>query len=194
MKILFGIWHPAHVHLFKNTINELKKQGHEIKIIARDKDITIELLDKLNYNYEVISPHKKSLISKFLDFFIRWKETYYLCLKFKPDVAVGVADLYFSQIGKFLGFKSLVLTDTEHVKLDKYLVFPFADCILTPKTFKRHISSSQIKYDSYHELAYLHPNYFTPDINVLEELGISKGEQFVIFRFVSWDAAHDIGT
>ena len=57
-------------------------------------------------------------------------------------MAVGVADLYFSQIGKFLGFKSMVLTDTEHVKLDKYLVFPFADSILTPKAFNRYISSN----------------------------------------------------
>ncbi|MDO9537119.1 MAG: hypothetical protein Q7J68_02245 [Thermoplasmata archaeon] len=46
MKVLFDMGHPAHVHLlqpgwlFKNTIWELEKQGHAVKVTARDKDVT----------------------------------------------------------------------------------------------------------------------------------------------------------
>ena len=43
------------------------------------------------------------------------------------------------------------------------------------------------------ELCYLHPNYFTPDPHVLNMLGVKRNEKYVILRFVSWDASHDIG-
>ena len=45
MKILFDMGHPAHVHFFKNTIWELEKKGHQVKVTARDKDVTIALLE-----------------------------------------------------------------------------------------------------------------------------------------------------
>jgi predicted glycosyltransferase len=43
------------------------------------------------------------------------------------------------------------------------------------------------------ELAYLHPNYYKPDPSILEILGVTESEKFVIVRFVSWSAAHDFG-
>jgi hypothetical protein len=55
------------------------------------------------------------------------------------------------------------------------------------------LGKKQIRYNGYHELAYLHPNYFTPDPAVLEELGLEEGNPFIILRFVSWGASHDIG-
>ena len=51
----------------------------------------------------------------------------------------------------------------------------------------------QIRYDGYHELAYLHPNYFTPNPAVLDEIGLGEGDTFIILRFVSWTASHDVG-
>jgi predicted glycosyltransferase len=36
MKVLIDMGHPAHVHFFKNTIWELEKRGHEVKVTARD--------------------------------------------------------------------------------------------------------------------------------------------------------------
>jgi predicted glycosyltransferase len=43
------------------------------------------------------------------------------------------------------------------------------------------------------ELAYLHPNYFTPDESIFEYLQVSRDEKYVVMRFVSWGASHDIG-
>lgn len=50
-----------------------------------------------------------------------------------------------------------------------------------------------IKYSGYHELAYLHPKRFSPDKSILKELGVEEGEKYVIIRFVSWNASHDMG-
>ena len=54
MKFLIGIYHPAHFHFFKNIIYSLKKKGHEVRVIARDKEITKRLLSKSNIDYEII--------------------------------------------------------------------------------------------------------------------------------------------
>ena len=43
------------------------------------------------------------------------------------------------------------------------------------------------------ELAYLHPRYFTPDPSIRELLGVREGEKYVILRFISWKANHEIG-
>jgi len=43
------------------------------------------------------------------------------------------------------------------------------------------------------ELCYLHPKYFKPDINVLFQLKVKESEPFILLRFVSWSANHDLG-
>lgn len=42
-------------------------------------------------------------------------------------------------------------------------------------------------------MAYLHPAYFSPNPEVLKGLGVKSGEPFVILRFISWGAHHDVG-
>ena len=185
-----GIGHPAAVHFFKYFINDLKNKNHEVFIAAREKEITYYLLDKLNIKYHRISFHQKTIIKKLIDYFIRWARTYRLCKKLKPDIAIGVGDFYLPQIGKLQGFPSIVITDTEHVKHDSFLT---ASHILTPTCYKKDIGKKHIKYNSYNELAYLHKKYFTPDPNIYDILGIRTDERFVIMRFVSRTAVHDIG-
>ena len=45
----------------------------------------------------------------------------------------------------------------------------------------------------YHELAYLHPNHFTPDPKIVEAYGIDTSKPYFIFRFSSLNAYHDLG-
>jgi predicted glycosyltransferase len=65
---------------------------------------------------------------------------------------------------------------------------------MTPSCFKRKIDPKKhITFNGYFQLAYLHPNYFKPDTMVLDDLGLSKDDKFILMRLVSWDASHDIG-
>jgi hypothetical protein len=73
------------------------------------------------------------------------------------------------------------------------LTYPFADIIVTPDVLPDDLGKKHVKYPSYQELAYLHPNHFTPDPKILEELGVDEGEPYSILRFVSLQAAHDKG-
>ena len=64
--------------------------------------------------------------------------------------------------------------------------------IFTPNCFQKDFGKKHIRFNGFMELCYLHPNYFTPDPSVLDMLGVKKDDKYVILRFVSWGASHDI--
>ena len=194
MRVLFNIGHPAQVHLFKNLIWELERRGHQCKITTIAKDVSLYLLDVCNFKYELVGKGKPTLITKALELF-RVESRLYRCARsFGPDLLVGgVGNVYVAHVGKLLRKPSIVFDDTEHAIIDHHLVDPFASVICTPSCFCGDIGRHQIRYNGYHELAYLHPNHFTPDPAVLYELGIAEGDPFTIVRFVSWQASHDVG-
>ncbi len=194
MKILFNIGHPAQVHLFKNVIQNLEKNGHELKITVINKDISTNLLDAYNFNYEIVGNAKSSLFSKATELIRIDHNLYKLSKEFKPDILVGgVGNAYVTHVGKLIGKPSIVFDDTEHAKISHILMDRFADVICTPSCFINNIGENQIRYNGYHQLAYLHPNYFKPDPSILSDLGIKKEDKFIVIRLVSWDADHDIG-
>ena len=194
MRVLVDITHPAHVHLFKNAIWKLKEDRHEIQITARNKEITIHLLEAYDFDYVNIGDHKKTMVGKAFGILQRDYALYKVAKKFKPNVLVGgVGNLYVAQVSRLLGKPSIIFDDTEHAYLEHLLCDPFATAICTPSCFKKDLGPKQIRYNGYHEFAYLHPNYFTPDPSVLDELGLKEGERFIIMRFVAWNASHDVG-
>ena len=69
----------------------------------------------------------------------------------------------------------------------------FKDFIVTPDCFLIDYKSNHIKFNSYMELGYLHPQNFSPDFSVLDDLNINNNEKYILLRFVSWQAAHDFG-
>ncbi len=85
--------------------------------------------------------------------------------------------------------------DTEHAKLNRKLYAPFTDVIFTPASFYEEIGRNQIRFNSYMELFYLHPCRFSPNLDVLNSfrLNENENEKNIFFRFVSWEAFHDIG-
>ena len=193
MKILINIGHPAHVHLFKNMIKKLEKKGHTIKIVTRDKDVTLKLLDAYGFEYEVMSRYYTTMLGKMYDFIKTDLKLLKIAIKTKPDMLIGVGDPYVAQVGKLIRRPSIVFTDTEHAKLANKLTFPFATVICTPSCYKEYLGKKQVRYNGYHELAYLYPKYFKPDTSVLDDLGLSKNDRYIILRFVSWRASHDVG-
>ena len=88
MKILIGICHPKDVHFWKNIINNLKNNGHEVKIVAWDKDITLYLLNAYSLNYELIGKSYRSLFGKFYDMVRSDLKVCRIAWKFRPDIFV----------------------------------------------------------------------------------------------------------
>lgn len=54
MSVLFDISHPAHVHFFLPLAEALMADGVAIHVVARDKDITVRLLNASGLPFEVL--------------------------------------------------------------------------------------------------------------------------------------------
>jgi uncharacterized protein len=194
MKILFNMAHPGQVHLFKNAIRELEKKGHKCKITVVNKDVSLKLLDVYGFEYEIVGAAKSSIFTKATELIKIEFKILKICKLFKPDILVGgVGNVYVAHIGKLIRKPSIVFDDTEHSKIEHFLMDPFATVICTPSCYRLNLGKKQVLYDGYHELAYLHPNYFTPNPRILKKLGLNEGDIFIILRFVSWNAIHDVG-
>jgi hypothetical protein len=170
----------------------MMKQGHDVFFTTRRKEISHLLLEKYDLPYRILGTHYKSMIGKLwgiikYDFLLAL-----VALKFKPDLFLSMGSIYNSHVAFLFRKPNILLQDTENATLQHKLSYPFADLILNPKCYQKALGEKQFKYDGYHELAYLHPNWFKPDPSVLDMLGVKPDECFVIMRFVSWNANHDL--
>ena len=194
MRVLFDMGHPAHVHLFKNIIFQLKKDGHEVKITARDKEVTLTLLKAYGLEYENRGAIYHGMLNKALGMVKIDLTLYRIAKKFKPDLLIGVHNPYIAHVATLLRKPGIIFTDTENVKIASLITYPFVKCILTPSFFRERVDPKKhITIRGFKETAYLDPKYFVPDPRVLEELGLSADDKFIILRFISWGASHDVG-
>ena len=189
---MFDLGHPAHVHLFKNVIWNLERDGHDVLIASRGKEILCYLLDAYGFKHHKLSERGEGLLGLARELMIREYKFYKLARQFKPDILCGVSEVI-THTGRLIRKPSIVFTDTEHATHSYLITFPFASVICTPSCFKKDLGKKQVRYNGYHELAYLHPNYFQPDPSVLGEVGLKPEDRFVLMRFVAWEASHDIG-
>lgn len=193
MKILIDIGHPGHVHFFKHAVWKLQKRGHEVFFAAREKDVTLSLLEHYKFNFQTLSNIGKGQFGLYREFIQREIALLKLVTQFKPDIVTGIGGEFITPVARLLGIPSIVFTDSEPVPIDNILTYPIATAICTPTCFNKDLGKRHIRYDGYHELAYLSPDYFTPNPSVLNEIGIEDNEPFSILRFVAWKASHDIG-
>ncbi len=193
MKILIDIGHPAHVHYFRNFISIMNKKGHEFLIISRDKEVSLQLLKA--YNIPFISRGKggKSLAGKLLYLFKADLIVLKYARKFKPNLFLSMSSTIAAHVSKLLGKPHIALDDTEHSKFELLMYPPFTDTILNPYPFYKNLGKKQIRFKGFMEQCYLHPNNFKPDPGIFSKLGVDPSEKYVVVRFVSWNASHDVG-
>jgi len=193
MRLLIDMGHPAHVHLFKYFIQCMLKEGHEIKVTARDKEVTKDLLSAYGIPFEPVGKAATSQLGLLNEWLMRGKDILKIARNFNPDILLGVLNPVIAHAARRLGKRSIILTDTEHATIGNWTTLPFADSILTPSCYPKDLGMKHVRYNGYHELAYLHPNHFSPDSSVLDQIGLLKDERIILLRFVSWNAHHDNG-
>jgi uncharacterized protein len=194
VKILLTIGTPAHVHFFRNIVNELKKRGHEILIAAPEDDPILDLLENNSLEFKSIGKrHNSSKIAIMLTQIESEFKLLRLAMDFKPDCLVAFTGIAASHVGKLIRKPSIIVTDTESAKFTSLISYPFASVILTQDCFNLDLGKKQVRFAGYKELAYLAPSYFSPDPSIYDELKISNNEKYVILRFNAFDAVHDVG-
>jgi predicted glycosyltransferase len=193
IRVLFDLAHPAHVHLFRNAIAELERRGHRTFVASREKDVTTQLLDAYDIPHRPISEIGEGPLGLAREWLGREARLYRLAREFDPDVIVGVSSPTAVHVSKLLGCRSVVFHDSEVTKFLELFALPYADSICTPANFSHDIDGPHRRYDGYQELAYLHPNWFEPDSELLREYGVEPDDPYSVLRFISWGAHHDVG-
>jgi predicted glycosyltransferase len=192
VRVLFDIVHPAHVHFFKNLHADLVADGAAALVIARDKDVTLALLDHYDMPYTTVGQSgRKGRTGQARELAARDLALLRAARRFRPDViltrnpaGVQVARLLRHAVGVFD-------TDDGSAAARKCTpAAPFANVITTPDCTTEDYGRKHRRYPSYKALAYLHPDRFTPDPKIRAELGVGS-EPYAIVRFVEMVASHD---
>lgn len=191
MKILIDIGHPGHVHLFKNFAKVMQAKGHDFLFTCRQKEFEIELLKAEGFRFKSFGKKFNTTLGKVFGLLKFGMMEFINGLKFKPDLLMSHGSPYAAQASVFLRKPHISLEDTGNME-QVNLYLPFTDCVLTSNAFHRELGKKQIRYAGYHELAYLHPNSFKPNTEIFKSLKIDPSERFILLRFVSWNASHDV--
>ncbi len=193
MRILAEFSHPAQVHKFKNVFYQLMNKGHQVLILSRNKDIMVNLLEEYGFQHICLSSAKSGLKRMAGELLIREFRVLRETFRYKPDIIISAHSVAITHAGFLLRIPRIVHDDTEHARLQQCLYMPFATHVITSSVYKRSWGKKQIKINSLEPLAYLHPDYFTPDLEIPKKYGIDVSKPYAIVRFVAWKAAHDIG-
>lgn len=192
MRVIIDIGHPAHVHLFKNLAWRLQDSGHKVLFTCRDREHVVYLLKKYGFVYENYGKHYKNMQGKLYGLAKNEMQMLNTALSFKPDLFISHGSTIAAHSSFLVRKPHIALEDTFNMEQVR-LSMPFTDVVLTGDYPHTSLGKKEIQYPGYHELAYLHPNVFTPDESVLDSLGVRKDEKYVIVRFVAWAATHDVG-
>ncbi len=193
MKVLVDIGHPAHIHYFKNCANILQEKGCQFLFVVRERDSTIELIESTGFKWVSRGKGKKGLINKLIGLPLIDYKIYKIAKEFKPDILLSFSSPYAAHVSKLISKPHIAFDDTEHAIFEHWMCRPFTEVVLSPSCYNAKLWKNQILFNSFMELLYLHPNYFKPNIHVLDDINIKEGEKFCILRLISWDANHDVG-
>lgn len=193
-RVLISINHPAQYHFFKHTIHRLQEIGIEVITVIKTKDILEQLLNNDGFSYINIQKtmRKDDKLSILVAALQRSWAVIRIALKQKPDLFIGTgADV--AHAGWLLR-KPCITTLEDDVDIISNLArmtYPFTRDILVPRPCKvGKWERKKIGYAGYMKLAYLHPNLFTPDEEVVKRYGIDS--KYIIIRAVKLTAYHDI--
>ncbi|MCF7916304.1 MAG: DUF354 domain-containing protein [Candidatus Omnitrophica bacterium] len=195
-KILFHICHPSYYHLFKNVIKYFNTTGIKCYILINKKDILEDLLraDELDYYNILPEGRAQSNISLVTRQVKQILKLLFFCMKKRPDILIGHSTAM-CLVGRILGIFSIAVNDdsVEAAPVYEKVIYPFADRIVVPVGCSTGgWGFKTIQYNGFHELAYLHPDYFTPDKSVIGDYA-NADKPFFLLRFVKLSAYHDRG-
>tara|TARA_Y100000589_G_C27132861_1_gene621327 strand:- start:187 stop:1221 length:1035 start_codon:yes stop_codon:yes gene_type:complete len=193
MNIIIETGHPGHVHQFRKIIDRLILKKHNVLVVAKRKESTIDLLEKFGITHQIIGDNYKSMILKLYSLIYSVFKLLIICRNFNPD-------LFISRVSPTTAYASLLrstphiaFNDTEHCTLTDKLAMSFCDKIATPVSFKANLGKKHLRFNSFTEMFYILDFKNRLSSGSSDTLGIEEGKKISLLRFVSWSAAHDIG-
>jgi predicted glycosyltransferase len=181
-KIWIDIDNSPHVPFFLPIIEELRAQGFELLITARDMYQVVELLEFHHLSCRVIGSHYgKNKVLKVIANCLRAVELIPSAAKFRPKLALSHGSRAQVLVCKALGIRTLMMHDYEYSTKTGFLE---PNWTLTPDVIPEKVMSRTqghtLKYPGLKEDVYV-PR-FHPDPTILTQLGISPEDLVITLR------------
>jgi len=195
MRALIDVTHPSLAHVFRPVWAAWSAEGHECAVVARDKDVTLELLRAFGIPHVVLAGVGRTQLGRARELLAREARMLSLARRLRPHLVIGTS-AHAARVAFCVGAKSAVLNDDDAaaVPLFRWLSYPLASAIVTPSCLAHEGHGPRhLTYPSYHALFYLHPARFAPDPGIRAELGLPDGGRFGIVRLSALAAHHDTG-
>lgn len=194
MRVLFDLVHPADALFFFHTVRALERDGAEVKIASRRKDVLTGLLDELGLDHTPLSSARTGIVGQARELAERDLALFRLARSWKPDVMAGFGGIAISHVGKLLRIPSVSFYDTDHAALQMRLTLPFISEWHVPEGWTGPEAAGRTyRFPGSKQFAYLHPDRFRPDPDAAKSAGWDPGCDNFLIRTVAWQANHDTG-
>lgn len=194
-KILFPAFHPVDPQIVRHVAHKLRHNGYDVLFVVVEKEgIIYDLINSYGFRVKKIGKSRNSLLGKILNVLLIDFKLFLTCLRYKPSIIFSPTSPYTGHVAKLLNISHICWGDTETAVVNLRSSLPFVDSLLLPTCFYNDVSGDKtIYFNSYKEIAYLHPKYFQPNNSVLKTLKITDTDKIVLLRFSALNASHDIG-
>ena len=191
MRYLFFTNTPAHVHLYKHAVRELRERGHGVLVLGRGYGPTESLLEYYDLPYRIYGrcdTTKTSLLKSLPGSYLRIARS---VRRYDPDLIFGMG-AYSAHAGALAGVPVVLLLDSEPTGIDHMVSRPFAKLILTPHVFSKDLGDKHYRFRGFKECAYLHPAVYEPGVDIREALGVNENEKYAVLRLNAFGSHHDV--
>ncbi|MDJ0949737.1 MAG: DUF354 domain-containing protein [Alphaproteobacteria bacterium] len=192
-RVIFDSHHPKHYLTVRRLARRCEAHGIDVVWTAREKDVLVDLMRADGNDPHVLTTGRRGLVGKLGELVQYDYKLARLAREMRPFALMGKA-VSLAHVGRLLGIPSLLINDDSAAANPqyRYLGFPFAHRILTAECLGETYGRRQRTYPGLMELAYLHPDAFTPDPAIRTELGVAPDTRIFLIRLVAMDAYHDV--
>jgi predicted glycosyltransferase len=183
IKIWIDLENTPHIPFFRPIIRELRKQGHQVVLTARDGYQTCEMARFHALDYQQVGHHYgRHLLAKAWGMLVRSGQLLRFARHEKPALALNLGSRSQNLAAKMMGIPVVEIMDYEHTAASRMLESRW---YLTPKVVCAAVHGGEPTrrirtYDGIKEDAYV-PE-FRPDGSILDLLGLHDAKVVVTAR------------
>ena len=195
MRFIVEAHHPSDIHFWKFAIRELQKRGHWILVLARERDVMIDLLKDCSWiEWTVVSKVGEKNRFPVGEFLKRQCGVAYNIARYRPHAIASISGSY-AQSASLFRVPNLIFSDSEHQRFNHAISHPFATKIYTPDCYIKDLGEYRkwVRYRGFHELAFLRGDKLAFSFEGIDKIigaGINK---YVPIRLSAWNTLHDVG-
>jgi predicted glycosyltransferase len=192
--LFYDINHPVQALMLRPVIEEFERLGHVSRVFARDKDVTLALLERFGIPASTLAKRRRGRLGALIELAAREARLLRMAVSERPQAIIGTS-VHAGRVGRLSGAASIVINDDDAAAVPFFarLAYPLADVIAKPACLAFESHPRQVTYRGNQQLFYLHPARFHADPGIRGELGLGVAQRYGVIRLSALDAHHDAG-